>query len=133
MPPEFRGQRDQLEPFLLVSDIINRSFAPTNRAPVDFIAIVKYKIHADCKGAITLDNWKAIKAELQASTLKVQLMTELVQLMATTKQLTNQSAKEYGIQILTDLLEVTRATTEEAAHVHFETSYRAHFRSKRSA
>lgn len=129
MLPEFRGQQDQLEPFLLVGDIINRSFVPPNIAPVDFIDIVKSKIHADCKGAITgLDTWPAIKTELQASTLPVQSVTELVQLMATSKQSANQSARDYGIrmeQILTDLLAATRATVEEAAHAHFETSYRA--------
>lgn len=96
MLPEFKGDREHLETFLLVGDIIFRSFIPPAAIPADFIAIVKSKIQADCKGAITgLDTWPAIKAELQSSILPVQSVTELVQQLAINKQ-GSQSAKKYG-------------------------------------
>lgn len=128
MVPDFKGRREDLDNFLLAGDIIFASYEPPAIIPPQFITIVKARVHADCKGAITdLNTWPEIKAELQSCILPVRSVTELVQLMATTKQGANQSARDYGNQmeqILVDLLEATRATTDQAAHIHFETSYR---------
>lgn len=127
MIPVFKGDREELEFFLLVGDIIFQSFTPPALVPLIFIAIVKAKIQADCKGAITgLDNWPAIKAELQSSIL-FQSRFVLSQQMTTTKQGRNQSAKDYGYkmeQILADLIAATRATKPQEEHHLFETSYR---------
>lgn len=127
MIPVFKGDREELEFFLLIGDLIFQSFTPPALVPLVFIAIVKAKIQADCKGAITgLDNWPDIKAELQSSIL-FQSRFVLSQQMTTTKQGRNQSAKDYGFkmeQILADLIAASRAATAQETHSFFETSYR---------
>lgn len=127
MLPDFKGDRDGLEQFLLIGDIIFQSFDNAVMSP-HFLPIVKSKIHGACKGAVSsLATWAAIKAELQSSILPMQSVTELNQLLATTKQGRNQSARDYGNrmeQILTDLLAATKATVAEAGYPFFETAYR---------